>query len=500
MKERALRIGLLLTLVVLSLTLLLIQDEREKELRNAHFGVFQDWSSDSHRVGPENIPYHPIRLKDEDLRKDPALLALYWKLEPLSSLIPYFNFSDVLYHRIPDERDGLTNPEELDAFKAFVKLADAADEAQLWKLTAHPNARVRTLALVAAYWRGNPQRLPGIFDMIGDRAETFPGVETAGPGGPDLSLTPRERRRAVGGWKHTVGNVAGQIIDDYLVIERCNDESRTLTENFRDYWAARSNRTHCLSWFQLALSRATQETLAVPPECLPAVKKLREQVDALEPPYRGWILLALTASHTWANEEDERAKFAGAEDIIRAAREIGRSDLMELFHCRFKSEDPDIRKDPKNPYGLFPYHKVCKLVLCHAPKIFRPEDADSLLALEQFHRGRRYPQIVFVSPLWAIAAADLVPKRAREILLAAMERFKDSPQYDRGKREQEERQDECRELAQAFWDHEGMAGVDVIKKWFRTDASKPVVERFFKWLHADASRRPLLEALISGDQ
>jgi hypothetical protein len=492
MRARALRIGLLLASVVLGVTLLLIQGESPNELKMLAARI--------PFVNPRDVRYHPTRLNTNDLNKDPELAVLAAKLEKLASQIPFINPHDVVCHRIPHEAQLLMDDQERAAFMAFMDLADKADESRLWKLTAHPNARVRSLAIVGVYSQANPKRLPGIFDLIDDWAETFPSVVDDRPGGQRWFESAKERRRDAGEKRQMVGDIARSVIEAYLNAANPVRDDRRIAEDFRNYWAVRSNRVHCLSWFQLGLCRAKHGFTGLQPECLPAVQKLRERIDALEPPYRSWVLLALAGSTQWFNEDAGRPRFANSNDIARAGREIGRPALMDLFHGRLESDDPDLRIDPDSPFEPFPYYKVCRLVLSNATDIFGPEDADALLAMEQFHRERKNPHITYISPCWAIAAAAAAPKRSRQILIAALERFKDGPQDAQERWEQETRQEKRRELIQALWEHEGIAAVDQIKGWLRTDTSKPVVDMFFRWLHADVSRRPLLDAIISHDR
>ncbi|MBI5395151.1 MAG: hypothetical protein HZA91_07625, partial [Verrucomicrobia bacterium] len=314
MKARALRIGLLLALVVLGVTLLFIQGENPNGLKMlaAHIPF----------ANPRDVRYHRIRYEAKDLKNDPGLPAFAAELEKLASQIPFINPRDVVYHRIPHEAQLLMDDQERAAFKAFMDLADKADESRLWKLTAHPNARVRTLAMIGVYWHANPKRLPGLLDLVDDWAKTFPTVVDDWPGGRTWFETAKERRRDVGETKQMVGDVARSIIEAYLDAATPADNRGSTTESFRDYWAARGNRPHCFCWFQLALRRAMHGFSGLQAECLPAVQKLRERVDALEPPYRSWVLLALTASITWGDGYDaihygdlgkDRARFASNE-------------------------------------------------------------------------------------------------------------------------------------------------------------------------------------------
>ena len=428
----------------------------------------------------------PVELTEMELAK---------QLEKLASQIPFIMPSDVIYQRAPygaRENLGLMDDRERAALKAFMALADTANESTVWKLTAHSNARIRTLAMICAYWQGNPARLPGLYELCADSAKTFPALGSTGAGGGPAANTIEERRRKVGLLEQTVGDVAKRIVGTYLGASgnwtALVAPDAWQKQDFDTYWAQRKNRDACLSWFELSLRRATHGTTPFQSECTPALLKLRNKVSKLEPPYRGWITLALRASSTWGNEVDGPDYFASGAEIVSAAREIGTSTLMHLFKGQLESSDPDLRM---YRYGPFGWGSACRLVLGHAHEIFGHEDSDTILALEDFHRSSTNREFALVHPCWAIAAADLAPAKAKEILLSAFERFKN----DSTGREQDER---C-ELAQAYWKHEQMAGVEVVKNWFYAETPEKTAfgfgrHRFAKWL-ADTRQRPLLQAI-----
>ena len=414
------------------------------------------------------------------------------ELANLAAKIPFINAHDVVYQRIPYEARFLMDDRERSAFEAFMDLVETADEPQLWELTRGNDARIRTLAIIGVYWQGNSQRLPGLLALIKDDAKTFPACESMRSDLPVLEGSVEERRRKWGVTDQTVGSFAREIINEYLRIAGFEFEEGSNAEKFDRYWAARGDRKYCLSWFELALRRATHRSTPLQKECLPAVRKLRNRVAALEPPYRGWITLAITASDTWDNGNDDRDNFASGEDIVRVAREIGPVALMDFFRGELESPDPDLIIGHKH-LRPFLYSVMCKLILGHAAEIFKPEDADGILALERFHRSRKGNEYVCVNPRWAMAAADLAPKRAREILLAAFERFKGQ--------DTSEAQDMRCEIVQAYWKHEGLEGLDFVTKWFFGEKPDPTAygfgrHRFARWLGADASRQPLLKAII----
>ena len=162
---------------------------------------------------------------------------------------------------------------------------------------------------------------------------------------------------------------------------------------------------------------------------------------------------------------------------------------MRLFKGRLESSDPDLRLDRNGPFEI---GSVCRLVLGHADEIFGHEESDAILALEDFHRSRTNREFALVHPCWAIAAADLAPARAKEILLAAFERFK-------GK-DVRFGSDERSELAQAYWKHEQVAGVKVVRDWFYAETPEKTAlgfgrNRLAEWL-ADTRQRRLLQDIV----
>lgn len=447
-------------------------------------------NAENRKVTPRNAAKAPGVLSEAELEK---------KLDALAGKIPFINVGDAIYHRVPYDAEYLMDDPERAAYTNFVAIADGADEARLWKLTAHPNARVRTLAILGVFWQANPKRLPGLFEFTKDAAETFPAMESFGAGGPP-STGPFEERRKGGLREQTVGDLTRRILAFHLatakwhpVLKRITEgdpDFKTITElEFARYWDVRRNRAHCLSWFKLALLRATHGQSPRQEECLPALRNLKERVAALKPPYRGWITLALAAADDWGDDNEDGVCFASSEDIVRAGREIGTPALMRLFHWQLESDDPDLRIDDRGPFS---FGGVCLLLLSHAAEIFKPEDAGEILALEDVHRARVHDDRALVSPCWAIAAADLAPARGREILLAAAKRFAGGPRsFGSSQR--------CK-IAQAFWRLERLEGAEFVKDWFfseKPDKGDYGHGRyiFARWL-AEASCRELLQSIV----
>jgi hypothetical protein len=105
---------------------------------------------------------------------------------------------------------------------------------------------------------------------------------------------------------------------------------------------------------------------------------------------------------------------------------------------------------------------MCLFVLEHAHELLRPADAVFLLEREQWERnhlqtGNTQP---LISPWWAIAAANLNPDGASNVLKAAWSHFGDRHgQSERGL------------LAQALWRTAGKTEMRQVVDWFYDDTA-----------------------------
>jgi len=98
-------------------------------------------------------------------------------------------------------------------------------------------------------------------------------------------------------------------------------------------------------------------------------------------------------------------------------------------------------------------------VLRHARQLLRSEDAEALLACERWQRDYQKHGITdpLLTPWWAIAAADLQPRQAKDILLQAFQRFQGEYSFDADNRA---------ELAVALWRTQGLTQSRFLIDWF----------------------------------
>ena len=165
---------------------------------------------------------------------DRSEMELAAKLVRLAARIPFIDSGTVVYQRPPMDARFFMDERERAAFDEFMALAEAADERQLWKLTAHPDPRTRTLAMIGTSWRGNPERLAGLHELTKDKAKTFPSLVYLGANMPSQQGPVEERRRTQGMTEQTVSDIAWQIVGAYLAI------AQVPADQFHSaYWPAR---------------------------------------------------------------------------------------------------------------------------------------------------------------------------------------------------------------------------------------------------------------------
>jgi len=339
-------------------------------------------------------------------------------------------------------------------------------ERDLLNLLAHKDPKVRTLALVDLFARGEPKHLPHIYKLVNDKAATFPEPE------PDLRADFRMKfdpvKDPIKVRPQTVGDVATVAIGAYLKaagIQIPLVKNKPDVSAFEKYWAARKERTGCLSWFVLRLERATQLMSPVRAPRLALIQGLRQDIDLLPEADRAWTLLALAGG---AREEHLR-HLARPEELVKLGQRLGPAKLLDLLAGKKISDDPDLAL----PLARWHYWTMQTFVLQHATAFFDKDGSDKLLAIR-----RANPEGVS-SPWWHIAAAELRPDRAMTILSAAMKEGNDK--YQSRQRA---------ELAAAAWRLAGTAQSKFVRDWFYTEPADPGHEPHHVLLESVFKDRP----------
>jgi hypothetical protein len=299
----------------------------------------------------------------------------------------------VLYDRRDRQRDC--------ADQAGAELHGDYPTSDLAALTRHPDPRVRTLALVCLFDKGDATLLPLIFKLAGDPGSTFPART------PVAYLSPPQKGFSeIPQTPQTVGSVAEGMLSFYLTRAGYSYGSRAagVCLGFPDYWAQRNGRDHLASWFTVQLDRATQGTSPIPGDRGKAFAALRARLDALEGEDRLWYSLFVGAS-----EGGDRV-FSEAE-LLAVSKALGPDRLMLMLANLAPASDPDLVSKPwPSTCGHSEVGEGMRnFVLNHASQLLRPVDAKALLESPK----ARYAQ-------WAIAAAALRPDLAEGILKKAI--------------------------------------------------------------------------------
>jgi hypothetical protein len=252
----------------------------------------------------------------------------------------------------------------------------------------------------------------------------------------------------------TVGRIADAIVRTYMESGGFHYGPRNLNgqPGFNAYWAPRASRTSSAGWWKVRLARASHSSSPTAKDRVPAIKALRAEIDKLPEPDRTYILL-------WLHQELGSEVLAPDEELIEMARRLGPDNLVDVLRRNIRSDDPDLQPRPSNNYR---YSQMCRFILQHAGVLLRATDAATLLEQETWERGYlpRGISDPFISPWWAIAAAELSPASSASILDAAYLRFQDAYQGS-----------DRLELAAARWrlTGDGARALD----WFYAQLSRP---------------------------
>lgn len=409
------------------------------------------------------------------------------------ALLPAQRSARSAFEQLAPQLDCL-EPSDFELGRAPAELAPLArhPRRELEPLLGHPDPRVRALALCMLAQQADPRALPAMVALAFDPAPAPSGrqlhaVALARPGqakGPPWSPRPQ-----------TVGQLATAFVTTYLEAAGSYGgvEGTEHQPGFAEYWAARRNRTHCLSWFALDLQRASQRSFPLPEDAGPAIAALRARIDALAPDYRAWVLLALAAPWETGGSEPGAEALAPEADLVAAAQALGGDEILRLLRgqARFPA-DPDFRYGDHSPFA---HRRVVPFLLQHARELLGPEHAAELRALGRRHLARepvgRSPALV--TARWFTAAAELDPEHAGEILRDALARFAGPQDTDA--------QDHRARLALALWVQRGPMELPRVLDWFFAEEPQRGAFGFGRTRFAaelgGAERRELLRAILA---
>jgi len=341
---------------------------------------------------------HPA-LADDDSQKSvnlPSQSSIRLQFEALAAQSSYFEIDDVLHRRAGFSMG--QSAAENGKYAAFMErfFSIHAKNEDLIPLLKHEDPKVRTLAIAALASLDDPSVLPAIADLLADDAITFSREQPPS----QQSIGPRPLRNDV-----TVGENAQEVLFLYLsqagytgyqLVGRREAHQKSRKE-FDDYWSKHKGRDYCASWFAVRVDRASHSG---PGQFDAAKARVRAEIDKLPQPDRAWIAL-------WLGD----MLYTKAE-LLGICRKLGPETLMDsLKKHRLPSDDPDLQRGNSNHYS---FTSTVVFILQNAVVLLRPEDAAVLVTLSSGENA---------SPWWFVAAADLQPGKAVEILHRAYDQF-----------------------------------------------------------------------------
>jgi hypothetical protein len=182
----------------------------------------------------------------------------------------------------------------------------------------------------------------------------------------------------------------------------------------------------------------------------------------------------------WLYTRDLEDSFAREAEVVAACKELGSDHLVAMLRRKIPSNDPDLQSRKEDQFG---YRRMMELVLRHAPQLLRASDADALLDCEA--RELDHQKHNFANPLntahWVVAAADLRPAIARDLLRPAFDRYPGaSMDCERAR------------LAVGLWRIVGPTEIKFLVDWFYGDrhAATLVIDRRIEFLVGIAAQRP----------
>ena len=334
----------------------------------------------------------------------------------LAQRIHWFFVDDLFFDRFSTSHymNGFYNPLDIELLSSIDFSQYPA--ANLIELLRDEDPKVRTLALAALFSKDDPFVLPQVVTLANDRAESFPE--------PDLLAMPLQPTRL---HTTTVGSAATCFVDTYLSEAGyksswawgCRSNLGTGPGSFGDYWEKHKDRKYCASWFAVKLRRATMGMGMYPTDVLrrPLINAVRKQIDRIPSLDREWILLWLCSYRMGRGLYP--MTIASDFEILAAMKKLGPDNLLLMLQGKIPSADPDLQLQS----NLSRYRELMLFVLARAKQVLQAKQVDAILACAN------NPKSLIEKTYWIIAAAQLEPKRASELLYAQLSNL---PAYDHG--------------------------------------------------------------------
>ncbi|MEM7456507.1 MAG: hypothetical protein AAF456_19335, partial [Planctomycetota bacterium] len=298
------------------------------------------------------------------------------RLRDFANRIPYLVTSDFLNDRMSAETNWFQTDEELEtAYLEFWEFGHSLEFEDIEFSLSDDDPRVRSLAIVCAYWSGDPRKwMEQVHGLVSDDAESIPSVPPIArplidwPGQEDVEQ-PIEPK--------TVGDTATAAIQMYMEAAGYHYGIEGIYDNpgFDEYWEKRKNLDYCFSWFQVQFQIATQQTSPLPEDRMDRVRAVRARVARVPSPDREWILLSLGAPYEWGSTRSGAFLVANEEQLVQACKELGPDALMSFLKREKVSDHPELDFENENLCRAIGYSRMAVFILGHAKDLLRTSDA-----------------------------------------------------------------------------------------------------------------------------
>lgn len=418
----------------------------------------------------------------------PAQAVLRTELEVLAKSIPCLPQGMLLYDRpvAMELRSGWLAPAERDALEQYHRNRRRYAPDELAALLEHPDAKVRVLAIGAVHVGVDPRvGLPLLHRLVNDPAL---GFAAHNGGSYALAHLPslEEMRRLELGKPVTVGQVAADVLGFHMsrAHSRYGPVDTAAPYRWQDYWEERAERTHCLSWFAVALDCATGGTTPFQADRRELVAALRARLDRLPADERNWYLLCLA--------DPDSHPLVTVEERLAIAKAIGGQALLAYLRGAAPFADPDLEARDSNDARR---RGVLAFVLAHATELLPPACAEELLVSWRQQRAHAAAnRFAADTAQWPAAAMRLAPDRAEAIFAEALQHHRAAHPFA---------QNDRAHLHWALWQVRGPAALTKLRDYTFAEVPAPGAvgfgrSLFFQFL--GPQDEPLLLALLRDDR
>lgn len=382
-----------------------------------------------------------------------AEVVLVKEFEALAAKATVFDTEGLLFGHSPLAADSSVKSSELEQNKVFQKLVQQSKRQDLESLLAHSDARVRLLVLGALFAKEDILALPKIAELTWEDTETLPM-----PGDQPQAYRIGEEIKPPPPKKQTVGQAARMMLERYIRSAgyRYDIQGTTYDADFKFYWEKYRSFEYTTSWFAVQLNRAMLGSRPPGKGRQTEIQNVRSRIDLLPEPERIWVLLGLRAEYEDYDEGFGPAyanMFASREELLVGLKKLGPDRILSFLRHEAVTKDPDFQSDG------YPYYQNAakNFILKNPTTIFRPEDADLLVAQGKRELEASDIKNPFISAWWWVAAAQLCQERAGDILVEGFEILHSSKLV--GERD-------VLLIIQKMWEMSSESASEVTRMWF----------------------------------